>query len=108
MEVQIVSVAADELRKLPGTERKAMANALAKLRAFGAQLPYPHSSQVKPSRLRELRPRAGRSPWRAIYRQVGTRIVVLAIVPEALHDSKGFERGIRLAEERLTELETGQ
>lgn len=82
-----------------------MMNALAKLRSLGAQLPYPHSSQVKSSRLRELRPRAGRSPWRAIYRQVGHRIVVLAIVPEATHDNKGFQRGVRMAEERLSDLE---
>lgn len=82
-----------------------MMNALAKLRTFGDKLPYPHSSQVKGSQLRELRPRAGRSPWRAIYRLVGVRIVVLSIVPEAMHDNRGFKRGIRVAEDRLTRLE---
>lgn len=34
-------------------------------------------------RLRELRPRGGRSPWRALYRQVGDEFVVAAIAPEA-------------------------
>lgn len=105
MDVQLLAAVAEELERLPAVERKAMINALAKLRAFGAQLPYPHSSQVKSSQFRELRPRAGRSPWRAIYRQVGSRMVVFAIVPEALHDTRGFERGLRLAEERLALLE---
>lgn len=93
MEVQVLAAAADELMELSDTERKAMVNARAKLRAFGAQLPYPHSSQDESSRLRELRPRAGCSPWGAIYRQVGSRLVIVAIVPEALDDNKGCGRG---------------
>ena len=108
MDVQILAAAAGELEGLPLVERRAMLNALAKLRTFGSQLPFPHSSQVKSSQLRELRPRAGRSPWRAIYRQLGTRIIVLAIVPEALHDNRGLERGIRVAQERMLALEESQ
>jgi phage-related protein len=101
MDVDILPAAIDELRALPVAERKAMVNVLEKLRIFGTQLPYPHSSQVKSTQLRELRPRAGRSPWRALYQQVGMRIVVLAIVPEAMYDSRGFERGLREALDRM-------
>ena len=52
-----------ELRGLPVAERGAVMNAIAKLEAFGDQLGWPHTSQVKGSRfgIRELRPRAGRS-----------------------------------------------
>ena len=49
-----------------------MMTAVAKLEAFGDQLGAPHTSQVKGSQagIRELRPRSGRSPWRALYRRV--------------------------------------
>ncbi len=44
----------------------------AKLGAYGPLLGYPHTSAVRGAEgLRELRPRAGRSAWRALYRQVG-------------------------------------
>ena len=61
-----------ELRGLPVVERGAVMNAIAKLEAFGDQLGAPHTSQVKGSRsgIRELRPRAGRSAWRVLYRRV--------------------------------------
>ncbi len=45
------------LRKQSVTEHGAMLNALAKLEALGVDLGFPHSSQVKGTRLRELRPR---------------------------------------------------
>jgi hypothetical protein len=79
----------------------------AKLEAFGDQLGAPHSSQVKGSHagIRELRPRAGRSPWRVLYRRLGVTMVILAIGPEAEHDRRGFDRAVRLAEERLKEIE---
>lgn len=98
--------AREELMRLPVAERVAVMNAAAKLEAFGDQLGAPHTSQVKGSRagIRELRPRAGRSPWRALYRRVADRLVVLAIGPEAQHDKRGFDRAVRLAEERLKEI----
>jgi hypothetical protein len=58
--------------------------------------------------IRELRPRAGRSPWRALYRRVTDGLVVLAIGPEAQHDKRGFDRAVRLAEERLREIKGWQ
>ena len=53
------------------------------------------------NRLRELRPRAGRSRWRALYRQIGDAFVVGAIAPEATVDGQGFNRAIHAAEMRL-------
>ena len=95
-----------ELRGLPVAERGAVMNAIAKLEAFGDQLGSPHTSQVKGSRagIRELRPRSGRSPWRVLYRRVAGAMVMLAVSPEAEHDRRGFDRAVRLAEERLKEI----
>lgn len=99
--------ALEELRGLPVGERGAVMNAIAKLEAFGDQLGWPHTSQVKGSRLgiRELRPRAGRSAWRVLYRRVAGAMVMLAVGPEAVHDQRGFDRAVRRAEERLKEIE---
>jgi hypothetical protein len=95
-----------ERSKVPAAERVALDNAVRKLEAIGPDLPYPHSSAVKQAdRLRELRPRAGRSPWRAIYRQCGEAFVIAAVCPEAQQDPRGFGRGCADAEERLAELE---
>ena len=98
--------AREEVMRLPVAERRAVMSAVAKLEAFGDRLGAPHTSQVKGSRagIRELRPRAGRSAWRALYRRVADRLVVLAVGPEAEHDKRGFDRAVRLAEERLREI----
>jgi hypothetical protein len=56
-------------------------------------------------KLRELRPRAGRSAWRALYRQVGEVFVVAAVGPEAQSDPRGFDRAVRRALERLAKVE---
>ena len=91
-----------ELDMLPERERNAMENAFEKLEIFGEQLPYPHSSYIVGSRnLRELRPRSGRSPWRALYGRVDNDLIIAAIGPEARRDNAGFRRATRLAEERL-------
>jgi hypothetical protein len=98
--------AAQERAALPKAERAALINADAKLSAYGSQLGYPHTSAVRGAdRLRELRPRAGRSPWRALYRQVEDVFVVAAVGPEAQSDSRGFERAVRRALQRLADLE---
>ena len=103
MEIEYLGEAVAELTALPRGERVAMLNALDKLSVVGDQLPHPHSSQVKGTRLRELRPRAGRSPWRALYLRIGDRLVIAAICPEAQHDARGFARGLVVAQERLEE-----
>lgn len=82
-----------------------MQNAIEKLKVLGDLLRFPHQSKVQGTDLRELRPRAGRSPWRALYRRVGAVIVVAAIAPEAQVDPQGFRRAIRAAEERLANLD---
>ncbi len=98
--------AEEERTALPKAERAALINADAKLGAYGPLLGYPHTSAVRGAEgLRELRPRAGRSAWRALYRQVGSVLVVAAIGPEAQSDPRGFARAVRLALKRLAKVE---
>jgi hypothetical protein len=100
------AAATAELEALPPQEYEAMQRAIEKLETFGDRLGFPHSSQVKGAdRLRELRPRAGRSRMRALYRRVDKQLVIAAIGPEALHDPRGFRRAVHAAEERLASLE---
>lgn len=96
-----------EREALPARERQALYNAILKLEAIGPALGYPHTSAVQGASLglRELRPRAGRSPWRGLYRLVGDRFVIAAVAPEAEVDPPGFRRACRAAVERLSELE---
>ena len=76
-----------------------------KLAALGPGLRYPHQSEVRGGGgLRELRPRAGRSPWRAFYRQVGRAFVIGAVGPEAQVDNRGFRRAVGVANERLSDI----
>jgi hypothetical protein len=78
-----------------------MLTAFVRLEAIGIDLGYPHTSQVKGTNLRELRPRAGRSPWRAFYRRIDQVLHIGAIGPEAKHDPQGFRRAVDHAIERL-------
>jgi len=105
MEIIYAGAAFDELYRLPLTERKAIANAIEKLRMLGDELGFPHTSHIQGTSLRELRPRRGRSPWRAFYRRVGDAMVIAAIGPESQHDSRGFERAVRVATDRLDQIE---
>ncbi|HUY48887.1 MAG TPA: type II toxin-antitoxin system RelE/ParE family toxin [Streptosporangiaceae bacterium] len=98
--------AEQELGKLPDGEQAALRNAERKLEAIGPALPFPHSSAVRTAPgLRELRPRAGRSPWRAFYGQVGETFVIAAVGPEAQNDRQGFVRACEAALARLAEVE---
>ena len=97
-----------ERAALPKSERAALINADAMLGAYGPQLGYPHTSAVRVAEsLRELRPRAGRSAWRALYRRVGEVFVVAAGGPEAQAVPRGFDRAGRRALERLAKVEEG-
>lgn len=97
-----------ERSALPPAEIAAMINVDAKLETLGPALGYPHTSAVRDALgLRELRPRGGRSPWRALYRQVGDTFVVAAVGPEAQVSPRGFRRACRLALQRLAEVEGG-
>src|SRR5664280_3818761 len=94
---------------LPAQERKAIDSAIDKLTALGPMLPFPHSSKVMGDpggSLRELRPRAGRSPWRCIYERIGDVFVIGAVGPEAQKDTAGFDRAVSSAKARLAEIET--
>ena len=103
-QVSIHPGAADELSRIPPPEQNAIDNALRKLEAYGPALPYPHQSAVRgtPS-LRELRPRAGRSPWRALYQRVGAFFIVAAVGPEANMNRQEFARAVAIALTRLNE-----
>ncbi|MGH3764184.1 MAG: type II toxin-antitoxin system RelE/ParE family toxin [Pseudonocardiaceae bacterium] len=95
-----------ELRALPRREEDAMLNAIDKLIATGPLLRFPHQSDVRGGDgLRELRPRQGRSPWRALYGRKADVFVVAAIAPEAEVNQRGFDRAIRSATARLAEVE---
>src|SRR2546428_13303849 len=87
---------------MPAAEQLALDHAVEKLAAFGPRLPFPHQSSVRGGAgLRELRPRAGRSPWRALYRRVGDFFVVAAVAPEANVDRRAFSGAIQVAQRRL-------
>lgn len=104
--VVYLAEAEQERAALPKPERAALINADAKLGAYGSLLGYPHTSAVRGTPgLRELRPRAGRSAYRALYRQIGKVFVVAAVGPEAQSDRRGFDRAVRQALERLAQVE---
>jgi hypothetical protein len=84
-------------------ERKAVDTAVDKLASLGPLLPFPHTSKVMGDHggsLRELRPRAGRSPWRCIYQRIGDVFVIGAIAPEAQKDKAGFRARRRRRKEQ--------
>ena len=86
-----------------------MLHAAGKLEAAGPRLGHPHSSAVKGELgqgFRELRPRAGRSRWRPIYRQVNpSTFVIFAVGPEVEIDSRGYRTAVARAVERFGQLE---
>jgi hypothetical protein len=103
--VAYLAQAEQERAALPKPERAALINADAKLGAFGPLPGHPHTSAVRGApALRELRPRAGRSAYRALYRQIGEVFVVAPVGPEAQSDPRGFARAVRQALERLAKV----
>jgi hypothetical protein len=97
-----------EADAVPAQERKAIDNAVDKLAALGPRLAFPHSSKIMGDAggsLRELRPRAGRSPWRCVYERIGDVFVIGAVGPEAKKDRAGFDRAVAAAKARLAEIE---
>lgn len=101
MEIAFCREAEDEFGMLPARESASMMHVIEKLMAIGDQLPYPHTSDVKGAKLRELRPRGGRSRWRAFYRRVGDQMIIGAIGPEAKVDPVVFRKAVANAEARL-------
>jgi hypothetical protein len=95
----------------PAAEKVAMLHAAQKLEAVGPRLGHPHSSAVQGELgegFRELRPRAGRSRWRPIYRRVNpSTFVIFAVAPESEIDSRGYGAAVERAVERFRELDAG-
>lgn len=106
MDVRWHPAARQELRAVPSKERAALLNAEEKLVALGQLLGYLHTSAIQGAGkgLRELRPRRGNSPWRALYRRIGGAFVIGAIAPEAQTDPRGFRAAVVAAEQRLDEI----
>jgi hypothetical protein len=71
--VDLLPDAEEELEALPMTEEVALRTVMEKLEALGSRLPFPHQSAVRGASVRELRPRSGRSPWRAFTGAQGRR-----------------------------------
>jgi len=101
--VRFLDDAQAERSELSSRDRMALNAAVEKLRAEGPALGAPFSSSIVGAgeTLRELRPRQGRSRFRALYRRVGDELVIAAIGPEAAVDRRGFDRAIRAAIDRL-------
>lgn len=101
--------AAERDASWPPEEKVAMEHAVQKLQAAGPRLMHPHSSAVQGTAgkgLRELRPRAGRSRWRPIYRRVTPdTFVIFAVGPEAQIDGAGFDAAVTRAAKRFAELD---
>jgi hypothetical protein len=95
--------AEEELMQLPRDDRLALDHAVGKLAAIGPALPYPAPERRQGRGLRELRPRGGRSRWRALYDRRGDTFVIAAVAPEAQADRRGFDRAVRMARRRLEE-----
>jgi hypothetical protein len=100
------SEARQEFRGLPPEERVAMLRAVEKLELLGPTLPAPHQSAVLGrlgQGLRELRPRGGRSPWRALYKRSQDTFRIAAIAPDAEVNQRRFNQAVRAAHRRLEE-----
>lgn len=87
----------------------AIAHAIEKLQVDGPALRSPHQSAVMGdggAGLRELRPRRGSSRRRPLYRRIEQHLfAILAVGPEAEIDKAGYERAVRIASRRLSQLE---
>jgi hypothetical protein len=80
-------------------DKKAIFNAIDKLRQLGEHLAPPHMKPLRgASDLRELRPRQGRTNWRPIYARRGDVYIVLAV---GRHDE--FDALVARAERRLAQ-----
>jgi hypothetical protein len=99
--------AQDELDQIPQNDYLAVVTAMKKLEALGPTLGFPHTSAIQGTTggLRELRPRRGRCAWRAFYQQVGSRLVILAVGPEATVNPKKFKKTIGNAQRRVEQIE---
>jgi hypothetical protein len=103
--VALDSEAAQELVELIKSkeERKAIFNALDKLRQLGPSLIPPHVKTLKGSSgLVELRPRQGKSPSRLVFKRCSDLYVILAVSKD--HEAD-LDAAIGVAKTRLDRYE---
>jgi phage-related protein len=67
------------MARLPARDRRIVANHIERLKAFGPDLPYPWSSQVR-GELRELRADAGLTHYRLLYCRSRNLLVLLHVL----------------------------
>ncbi len=94
----------EALRKSAPREWVAIHHAISVLETRAGHVEHPWSSAIRGpdgTGLRELRPRAGRSRWRVLYRRHANTILLLALAPEAGVDRRGFARAVIAAGERF-------
>jgi len=78
-------------------DRKALFNAVHKLKELGPLLPSPHMKSLQgETDLFELRPKQGRTPVRPIYIRVNNQFVILAVAA----NKDAFDRAVRDARTR--------
>jgi hypothetical protein len=83
-------------------DRKAVFNAVQKLRDLGPELSSPHMKSLKgEADLFELRPKQGACEVRPIYVRRGDRFIVVAVAAK----KKSFSRAVREAMQRLDRYE---
>jgi hypothetical protein len=107
--VRYLPEAREERREIKDSkERKAIDRAVDKLEQLGPDLIQPHQRNVEGSTesLRELRPRRGSSQWRPLYwRHDEKTFIIGAVAPEVDTNKRGYNLGIRHAEERKGQFE---
>ena len=82
------------MARLPARDRRIVANHIERLKAFGPDLPYPWSSQVR-GELRELRADAGPTHYRFLYRRSDNLLVLLHLLDK--HTARVPETDIQIA-----------
>lgn len=93
------------LQNQSAADYDAVVAVIEKLKVLGPALKFPHQSGVRGDAgkgLRELRPTAGRTLVRPLYRRFDNLYVILAIGPEGMVDRTGFDNAVKRAQ-RLRE-----
>jgi hypothetical protein len=96
------------LKKQSEADYDAVIAVIEKLKVQGPALKFPHQSGVRGDAgkgLRELRPTAGRSLVRPLYRRFDNLYVILAIGPEAMVDQSGFDVAVKRAQHTRKNIE---
>jgi phage-related protein len=105
--LRVTAAAREEIDAIPDHELGAVMQSLALLSAYAQderELGFPRSSAVAPH-LRELRPSAGHSPWRAFYGRINDTIWVVGIGNKRRR--RAFQQAIERATQRLRALKEG-